>query len=168
MPFNSQMCIPTELTLRTTKDGVRLNSFPVEEFKTLLHRQYTSDHTLSPSEANAVLAKFSDPDLLLHMRITYKMNNASGSNFCINDRPIVDVNASFDLLNGRFYSPQKFGGLEYQFDLYLDRTSVEVFMEGGLYNWVSELVCNQAGRKFEFGGDVTVTELIIDTIDSIW
>ena len=168
MPFNSQMCLPTELTLRTTKDGVRLNSFPVEEVKRLLHRQYTSDHIMSGAEANAVLAKFSDPDLLLHLRVTYKMKTAGGSYFSMNGRPIVDVSASFDLMNGRFYSPQNFGGLEYQFDLYMDRTSVEVFMEGGLYNWVTEMVCDRDSRKFEFGGELEVSELIIDTIDSIW
>jgi len=168
MPFNSQMCLPTELTLRTTKDGVRLNSFPVLEVKTLLNRKYTSEKEMTAAEANAALKQFSDPKQCLHIRAKYRMLNASGSNFCMNDKPIVDVSASFDLLNGRFYSPQKFGQLEYEFDLYLDRTSVEVFMEGGLYNWCAEVVCNAPERKFEFGGEVVVTELIVDTIDSIW
>jgi sucrose-6-phosphate hydrolase SacC (GH32 family) len=35
MPFNQQYTVPRELTLRTTKDGIRLFTNPVEEIKTL-------------------------------------------------------------------------------------------------------------------------------------
>src|SRR5258705_7893016 len=38
MPFNQQMGIPTELTLRTTPDGVRMFKWPVRELSTLVTR----------------------------------------------------------------------------------------------------------------------------------
>ena len=47
MPFNSQMQLPTELTLVSTRDGVRLCSKPVKEVESLLRREYTAGSIMS-------------------------------------------------------------------------------------------------------------------------
>jgi sucrose-6-phosphate hydrolase SacC (GH32 family) len=43
MPFNQQMNIPAELTLRTTLDGIRMFRWPVRELETLYGRPVTKD-----------------------------------------------------------------------------------------------------------------------------
>ena len=61
MPFNGMMMLPTELTLRTTKDGIRLVSVPVRETESL----FTPVHSwksLTSDEANRNLKEFYDAD----------------------------------------------------------------------------------------------------------
>jgi fructan beta-fructosidase len=41
MPFNQQMGFPVELTLRTTKDGIRLHRAPVEEISRIHGREWS-------------------------------------------------------------------------------------------------------------------------------
>ena len=57
MPFNGMMMLPTELTLRTTKDGIRLVNVPVKEVESLC-KPLRSWKSLSSDEANRHLKEF--------------------------------------------------------------------------------------------------------------
>ncbi len=51
MPFNQQMTVPVELTLRSTPDGVRLFALPVKELDALHGKKHTIDaQMLKPGE----------------------------------------------------------------------------------------------------------------------
>ena len=169
MPFNSQMQLPTELTLRTTRDGIRLASNPVLEVKTLLNRKYTADKVLSVDEANEALAQFTDPDQGLHIKATLKMDASCYTALKMNGKPFVEYSPSFGLFNDHFYSTEDISGLSFPIEVFIDRTGVEVFIDNGLYSWSAQLVCEGDSRLFTFEGwAATVQNLVIDTVNSIW
>lgn len=169
MPFNSQMQLPTELTLRTTRDGIRLASNPVLEVKALLDRKFTADKAMSVEEVNKALAQFTDPNQGLHIKATVKLDAACYTAIKMNDKPFVDYNPSFGLFNDHFYSTEDTYGLEFPIEIYIDKTGVEVFIDNGLYSWSAQLCTNSNSRLLTFEGwAATIQNLVIDTVDSIW
>lgn len=62
MPFNQQLGFPTDLSLRTTSDGIRLFRWPVAEIKNL----YINTHTFKNTTAEAITRKLVnvEPELL--------------------------------------------------------------------------------------------------------
>lgn len=169
MPFNSQMQLPTELTLVSTRDGVRLCSKPVKEVESLLHREYTANGILSPEDANKVLAKFTDPDRGLHIKATLKMDASCYTALKMNGKAFFTYNPSFGLINDKFYSTKDITGLEFPVEFFIDRTGVEVFVDNGLYSWSAQLICDKDVRLFEFEGwALTIHGLEIDAVESIW
>jgi sucrose-6-phosphate hydrolase SacC (GH32 family) len=59
MPFNQMMLLPTELTLRTTKEGIRLFNVPVKEVDMLQEKEYTWEG-IDANNASEVLQQFND------------------------------------------------------------------------------------------------------------
>ncbi|KAA5548817.1 hypothetical protein [Adhaeribacter rhizoryzae] len=63
MPFNNLMLLPPELTLRTTKSGVRLFSVPVKEIEALFTKVQQAQN-LTPAQASQQLQAFNASDRL--------------------------------------------------------------------------------------------------------
>lgn len=169
MPFNSQMQLPTELTLRTTRHGVRLASNPIKEVESLLRRQFTAPGVMNADDVNKVLAKFTDPDQGLHIKATVKLDASCWVAFKMNGKEFFEYSPSFGLFNGAFYSTEDITGLSFPIEFYIDRTGVEVFVDNGLYSWSGQLNCASDSRLFSFEGwAATLYEVVIDTVESIW
>ncbi|MBQ7461711.1 MAG: glycoside hydrolase family 32 protein [Bacteroidaceae bacterium] len=178
MPFRGQMLLPTELTLRTTKDGIRLVSKPIAEVASLLKPLYTSEKALSGQEANAVLNKAlpqrgSGEGAFLHATLNLSYATSAGLKF--NGQNIIDYDLNRNTLNGQPYSPQDPTSLSLTMDVYIDRTSVEVFIDDGLYSYSMERKNlpprgeEGGGLSFEFwGSEITVTDLQLNAVESIW
>ena len=62
MPFNQQMAFPTDLTLRTTPEGIRLFRWPVPEIGSLYRKSYEF-RNLNATAANQALSKLK-PELV--------------------------------------------------------------------------------------------------------
>jgi len=62
MPFSQQMAFPTDLTLRTTPDGIRLFRWPVPEIKSLYQKSHTFND-LTVESANKALSELK-PELV--------------------------------------------------------------------------------------------------------
>ena len=168
MPFNGQMLLPTELSLRTTRDGLKLVSFPVREVLSLLKRQFSSDVELSLAQANEALARFNGCDGL-HIRCTIGLSYALSAGLDLNGQHLIDYNASHDMLNGYSYFPQDPCALELKADIYIDRSSVEVFAEDGLFSLSFRRENSEINSGLSFwGGEISIRQLEIDTVDSIW
>ncbi len=192
MPFRGQMLLPTELTLRTTKDGVRLVSKPIKEVASLLKPLYSCDKALNEQEANAALRTLSNSPLKgekqkasplrgglegsgLHLHATLNLTYATSAGLKLDGQTLIDYDLNRNTLNGQFYSPQDPTSLSLTMDIYIDRTSVEVFIDDGLYNYSMErkkslgTPQNPAPKGFEFwGSDINVTNIQLDAVKSIW
>lgn len=72
-------------------------------------------------------------------------------------------------LNGYFYSPQDPTSMELTTDIWIDRTSAEVFVDGGVfsYSMPRDLPANPAPFSIR-GNNLKIKELEIYTIPSIW
>lgn len=168
MHFNGMMLLPTELTLRTTKDGVRLVSRPVREVETLC-TPAGSWTDLTQEQADEAMKPFADPDRL-RVRVTMKLSHATDARITLGRRNLVDYDLNGTTVNGWFYSPQDPTSTEITADIFIDRTSIEVFIDGGLYSYSMEreLRDGEPDRFLFHGNRVTIKSLEVFNIDSIW
>jgi sucrose-6-phosphate hydrolase SacC (GH32 family) len=168
MPFNGMMLLPTELSLRTTKEGIRLVNVPVKETEQLFQpvRQWKS---LTSDESNQKLKEFYNADCL-RIRTTIKLSYATDAGFNLFGQRIIGYDMNFNMLNGYFYSPQDPTSMELSADIYIDRTSIEVFIDNGLYSYSMERhphTDNKEGFHF-WGNQIEVKNLEIFSVKSIW
>lgn len=168
MPFNGMMLLPTEITLRTTKDGVRLFNNPVKETEKLFTpvRQWNS---LTSDEANAKLKEFYKADCL-RIKATIKLSHATSAGFNLFGHRIIDYDMNANRINGVFYSPEDMTSMELSADIYVDKTNVEVFIDGGAYSYAMEYRPhndNKEGYHF-WGQNIEVKNLEVYTVKSIW
>jgi fructan beta-fructosidase len=168
MPFKSQMLLPTELTLRTTKDGVRLFNNPVREVDAL-QRLLFEKNSLPAEEANEQLDAYSDTDCL-RIRFTMKLSHATDAGFNLYGQSLLRYNLNSNTVNGVFYSPEDMTSLEISADVIIDRTSVEVFIDDGAYSYSMERrgdPNNREGYHF-WGNNIELKRLEVYSMQSIW
>lgn len=168
MPFNGMMMLPTELTLRTTKDGIRLISVPIKETEQLF-QPIQKWQSLTSDKANQILAKFNDTDCL-RIKTTIKLSHATDAGFNFFGQHIINYDMNFNVLNGNFYSPQDPTSMELSADIYIDRTTIEVFIDGGLYSYSMERHPSKENKEgFHFWGNrIEIKNLEIFSAKSIW
>lgn len=168
MPFNGTFLIPTEMTLRTTKDGVRLFSEPVKEIDALQTKVYEG-HDLSQSEAEKALKPYGDNDVL-RIKATIKLSHATSAVLAFQGQNLLDYDMNGTRINGVFYSPEDMTGMELTFDMFIDKTLVETFIDGGAYSYSMERrPGHNSNEGFRLhGNNITVKSLEIFTMDSIW
>ncbi|PQA56826.1 DUF4980 domain-containing protein [Siphonobacter curvatus] len=168
MPFNGMMLLPTELRLRTTKNGPRLFSLPVKETEQLFTPagQWTS---LRVEEAREKL-KSVDVQDAFRLKTTLKLSHATDAGISLFGQRILNYDLNFNQLNGAFYSPEDMTSMEITADIFVDRTSVEVFVDGGRYSFSLErkpVPGNQEGLQF-WGNRIEVKDLQVYKVKSIW
>ena len=179
MPFRGQMLLPTELTLRTTKDGIRLVSKPIAEVASLLKPLYSSDKALSEQEANKILLPLGGGREGAFLHATLNLTYATSAGLRLNGRNIIDYDLNRNTINGQPYSPQDPTSLSLTMDVYIDRTSVEVFIDDGLYSYATPLPSTSEGKMVNgqwsmvnelsfWGTDITVTDLRLSAVESVW
>ncbi len=168
VPFNNLMLIPTELTLRNTKEGVRLFSYPVKEFEQLTDKAYKWDN-LTADEASHKLQEFNQSGML-KIRTTIKLSHATDAGLNLFGQSMLIYDMNGNRVNGVFYSPPDRTSMEITADIILDKTCVEVFIDGGAYSYSMERkprTDNTEGFRF-FGNNIEVKELRVSTLKSIW
>ncbi len=168
MPFNGMMLLPTELTLRTTKDGPRLFNEPVRETEQL----FTSLErwsSLDSDRANESLKKYSVNDCI-RLKATITLSHATSAGLDLDGQRIIDYDLNGNTLNGTFYSPEDPTSTSLAADIYIDRTSIEVFIDGGAYSYSMErrpTRSNEDGFRF-WGNRIEVSNLEVFSVKSIW
>lgn len=167
MPFNGLMLLPTELTLRTTKNGVRLFSVPIKETTQLFDKvgQWTG---LTPEDANVNLKTFNNTDGL-RIKTTIKLSQTTSAGLNLFGQHIINYDMNFNQVNGVFYSPENMTSMELSADIYIDRTSIEVFIDGGAYSYSMERKPDLQNKEgLHFWGGMEVKNLEVYTAKSIW
>lgn len=167
MPFNGMMLLPTELSLVTTSEGIRMVSKPISEVQTLLQNMLSSDDRLNAEAANRLLASLNWQDGI-HLNFTLHLNHRTSAGISLAGRNILDYDSNFNTINGQFYSPQDPTSMDLTAEIYIDRTNVEVFIDGGLYSYSMEWHERKPeGLRF-WGTNLTVSGLKVDRVKSIW
>lgn len=168
MPFNGMMLMPTELTLKTTNEGIRLFSIPIRE-TTQLFSRVAEWSNLKGDDASDKLKKYNNSDGL-RIKTTIKLSHATGAGLKLFGQHIINYDMNFNLINGTFYSPQDMTSMELTADIYIDRTSIEVFIDDGAYSYSMERKPEENNTEgFHFwGNNIDVKNLEIYTVKSIW
>jgi fructan beta-fructosidase len=167
MPFNMMMLLPTELTLRSTPNGLRLFSYPVKEIDGL-QEEGVQGHSLSVEEAGALLKPYQDAGCL-RIKTTIKLSHATSAGLKFGKQDIINYDLNFNRLNGNFYTPPEMTSMELTADIFIDRTSIEVFIDNGAFSYAMERQLHDTGG-FHFWGNnpVEVKNLEVYPMKSIW
>ena len=191
MPFNQQLSVPVELTLRTTREGIRLCRQPVRELEVLHTRKHVwKDHTLESgrdryalfvrygpnwrdtmpqSHANVIVDTACD---LFDIRAEIEFVDAKAFGAIIrgNDLRYDLADKTFTYLDQQIpVAPDNDGRL--RFRILVDRTSLELFGGGGE---VSASFCFLPGPcdvPLEFyarEGSVRIVSLTVHELESAW
>lgn len=168
MAFNNMMLLPTELKLHATKNGIRLYNMPVSETEQLFERtnQWTA---LKSDDANEKLKEFYSADKI-RIKTTFKLSHATSAGFNLFGQRVIDYDMNNNTINGVFYSPADMTSMELTADIYVDRTSIEVFIDGGAYSYSMErkpVADNKEGFHF-WGNNIEVKNLEVFSVKSIW
>lgn len=167
MPFNQQMTMPCELTLRKTPAGLRLFTNPVKELQTLEAKIVRTEGEGSTHPADpAPITLVSD-----YFRIKAEADIAPGGALTLKARgvPIVYDGKAKTLTVGKVVAPFTPEGTLLKLDVLVDRGSIEVFgndgtiaisaaalmEEGEASHAVSFTVSGEGSKKRAF----TITEL---------
>ena len=121
MPFKGQMSFPTELTLRTTPDGIRLFSSPVKEVDELQSDVLIFEKNISQERANELLNKYKD-EKTLRIKATIRFTHSTPVGFNLYGQNIIDYDLNFNRINGFFYSQVDFSSMEISADIIIDNS----------------------------------------------
>ncbi|MDR2970172.1 MAG: DUF4980 domain-containing protein [Tannerellaceae bacterium] len=168
MPFNSLMLLPTELALRTTKNGLRVFSYPVKEVEQLQTPLFSRDK-LTAGEANQLLRQYSDEGCL-RLQFTIHLSHATDAGLNLYGQRLLRYDLNYNLVNDVFYSPEDMTSMSLTVDMILDRTSVEAFVDGGAYSYSFQRradVRNREGFHF-YGNRIEIRNLKVFKMNSIW
>lgn len=166
MPFKGQMGLPTELTLHSTKDGIRLFNKPVKEIDKLQSRKFVSKKNLSADKGNNALQKYSD-EATLRIKLTMTLSDAAESGLRLYGQDILRYDPKAHTVNGVAYSPEN---MTISADIIVDKTTFEVFIDGGAYSFYWERkpdANNKDGFRF-YGDDLQIKNLDVYKMNSIW
>lgn len=168
MPFKHMMLLPTELTLRTTKEGIRLFSTPIKEID-MLQEDKMEWNDLDAAEASEALKEFNK---LISCRIKMKirLSHPVDAGLSLDGQQIFRYDMNYNQVNGLFYSPEDRTSMEISADIIIDKTSVEVFVDDGAFSYAIERKAvqgNTKGFRF-FGNNLEVKTLEAYRMNSIW
>lgn len=167
MPFKGIMLLPTELTLRSTKEGVRLFSNPVEEVNRLTDKSKKWEN-LTAETANKAINEFAN-EPLLRVRLTMSLSHATGAGLNFKGQNLLNYDMNSNTVNGVFYSPEDMTSMDISADIFIDKTSVEFFIDGGAHSCSFQRKPTDQGKGFEFwGNNITIKQLEVSTLQSIW
>ena len=167
MPFNGMMMFPTELTLRTTREGVRLYSEPIAEIEQL-HKNSYSWENLTREEANEKFKELSGD--IFHIKLKVKLQDGTDFGLKYNGNSILHYDMNWNNLNGEFYGGDQIENLSFYYEILVDKTSLEVFADHGKFTLIQQLekAKNKNGFEFDGWGAIQIEKLEVNELNSIW
>lgn len=176
MPFNGQMSFPCELSLEKFKDGISLVRTPVKEIESLHLKQMTwVQKNIIPGLSKNLVSKIKGD--CLHIKGTFDIKTSDNFGFLLhNDKANQGIDVGFSsknnilTCNGKQTNVEPIGG-KLQLEILLDRSSIEVFVNGGrvvLSSCIAPLKDAENLVLYTSGGELLVENLDIFTMKSIW
>ena len=169
MPFNQQMTIPCELTLRTTPDGVRLFAEPVAELSKLHGRKHAwSNLPLKP--ADNPLADVHG-DLFDINTQNSDVTGVSEVMFQLRGIPIRYDITKQEISCDKLKAPLAATGGKLRLRLLLDRGSIEIFGAGGRVALSQRVQPGSSNHTLELtsqGGAARIEKLEVYEMNSAW
>jgi sucrose-6-phosphate hydrolase SacC (GH32 family) len=168
MPFNQQMSVPRVLTLRTTTEGVRLFMEPVEELEKLRKKEHAwQDLTLgeTPKVLDGVRGALFD------IQATFQLGRASTLGLEIRGHKIEYSVADKQLRALGKTAPLDPAGGQIKLRVLVDRTSVEVFANGGRVQMATCFLPEPDKASlavYAAGGEAAAASLTVWELKSIW
>jgi fructan beta-fructosidase len=168
MPFNQQMCIPVELTLRGTVDGVRMFAEPIIEAA----RSGVGPTLFEGADGDQLAERFADVGELLEVHAAIDPGTTVRCGLNVRGQSIVYDLREQTLQVGDVQAPllrDADGRISLQ--ILVDRGSVEVFAAGGrvaISHGVNIPRDEQGIRPIEAAGKAAFWKVAVHPLQSIW
>ncbi len=166
MPFNQQMTIPVELTLRSTAEGVRMFAQPVKELETLRDKTTRLTDVALDDETRSVDA----PGQLFDIDVEITPDTAQQVGLRIAGREVT-----YDVARQEIVAPQKVSAPltdgKLQLRILADRSSIEIFAGDGRIAISKGALASgeeQGVAVFARGGTARVGRVTVHTLKSAW
>ncbi|MCE1198976.1 MAG: glycoside hydrolase family 32 protein [Marinilabiliales bacterium] len=177
MPFNGQLTIPAELSLRKISGSWALCRKPMERLSGLYDKHLLKkEKTVIPGVNDNLLKGLSGD--VVHIKASIKIKSADSFGFILRNGKKTggtdlryDVNRKTLDLNGTKIAvePEENGKLEFQ--ILLDKSSIEVFVNHGrmgiAYSF-APVEKEEALELYTQGGEIYVETLEAHTMKSVW
>lgn len=168
MPFNQQMTFPTELTLRTTPEGIRLFKVPVREIKNLYAKEQSwRNLTLKPNENPLANLKGDTFDI----QVEFEMGSATEFGIRTHGATVGYHVGKKEMTLLSKSAPLVAKSNRIQWRILIDRTSLEAFANQGQVVFSSCFLPESKSAPLELfarGGEVKITALKVTPLRSAW
>lgn len=163
MPFNQQMVIPVDLKLIETPDGVRMTAEPVKELGKL------AGDTQSWGTKEPFPGKLELREGPVRIKAQFHLGEAKSVKMKLRGLDLSYDREAEKLNIGKISAPLKVGpGTDLNFDIILDRGSIEVFANDGLVAISMTTVGKTDGNSFSIEKGPDIQAVTIARLHSIW
>lgn len=168
MPFNQMMNFPVSLTLRTTKEGVRMFANPVREIEKLYKTKHSFNNIELVPGKNPISKINGD---LFDITAEFAIGDAEQIGFKIRGIPVVYnvMKKIISVKNKIVPCNPKDGKIKLR--LLVDRTSIEIFINDGEYYMPMGSIPdddNMSLKVFVEGGKAKIIKLDVNELNSAW
>ncbi len=168
MPFNQQMSIPCELTLKTFAEGIRLCHKPVREIKNIRNQLYSFKNVPLTQQGNPLRGIKGD---LFEIKAVIELGNAREIRFVLRGSPMVyDVANKHLECRSREMTLSPVNG-KVKLHILVDRASIEIFPNEGkmcLFHCIPLDPETQTLEVSAIGSEVVARKLRVWTLKSTW
>lgn len=165
MSFNQQMLFPNELSLRTTKEGVRLFCEPIKEVASLHGKGYEWKNTDSKTLNEALKNIKGD---LYHGVLDVEIDKGLAVEIYYRGNPIIYYDGNFTQFNHAPYvCDGKPGSFRFQIEFLIDRSSVEAYIGKGKL-FIAEALKNKTSEGLQIVGDLKIHDFKLFEMKSVW
>jgi fructan beta-fructosidase len=168
MPFNQMMNFPVELTLRTTDQGMHMCANPVREIELLYKKTHRFTDTNLAVGNNPLSGIKGD---LFDIQSEFEVGAAKQIGFEIRGVPVI-YNAEKDTLSCKEKTaPCRPIDGKIKLRLLVDRTSIEIFINDGLYYMPMGSIPADENKSINFfakGGTAKIISLEVNELKSAW
>ena len=168
MPFNQMMLFPVALRLGTTEEGPRLFVEPIHEISKLhKSRRRWRNKILKPQDN--LLSDLSGE--LFHIRAALRIGDAKETGFVIRGTPVVYNIQKQELSCCKKTAPLKPVNGKINLEVLVDRTSIEIFGNGGRIYMPNGVILADKTKSIEIftkGGNIEVEALTVYELDPAW
>jgi fructan beta-fructosidase len=169
MPFNQQMNVPVELTLRTTEEGPRLFAVPVEELVGLYGRSHRLGSIALEADSKNPLAGVRAE--LIELIGRFEPGDAREFGFMLRGTKVTYDVKKQSLTVGNVTAPLALRDGRVKLQILVDRGSIEVFGNSGRVAIAAHALAKEDNREFALwtrGAKINVPLLVVNELTGTW